>query len=160
MLRSRNVSPTNVTEEINVTEKQTASHPSIHVRISSVAELVPTVATTVTPFTLPKGISLSRRGKLKTHFYKKYWRRSKEVLAESSGRSPRALTLFEQAGNDVMIAIKSTLAYHRTRFQLLLDTWLSMVNASNVFLVTDGNDEEYEDKAKKIGELSDDSKSR
>ena len=50
-----------------------------------------------------------------------------------------------------MITIKTTAAYHRTRIQLLLDTWISAMNASNVFLVTDGDDTEYEAKARDIG---------
>ena len=52
-----------------------------------------------------------------------------------------------------MITIKTTVAYHRTRIQLLLDTWISSVNASNVFLVTDGDDLGYEAKAHDIGKL-------
>ena len=99
---------------------------------------------------LPKGIMITSDGKVVTTFYKQYWK-GKEPLAEKSGRTTRTLTPFEQAGNNIMITIKTTQSYHRTRVQVLLDTWISAVNASNVFLVTDGNDEEYEGKAKNIG---------
>ena len=103
----------------------------------------------VLPPGIPKRISLSS-GKVVTTYYKRYWT-GKEPLAEESGRTPRTLTPFEQAGNNIMITIKTTVAFHKTRIQLLLDTWLSAVNASNMFLVTDGEDLEYEGKAKSIG---------
>ena len=119
---------------------------------STSAEVTTTAPTTTTHFELPKGIT-SRKGKLKTSFYKRYWQRSKEAFAETSGRIPRTLTAYEQVGNNVMITIKTTLAYHNTRVQLLLDTWISLVNASNIFLVTDGNDQEYENKAIDIGKF-------
>ena len=101
------------------------------------------------PSKLPNKISISN-GRILTRYYKKYWT-GNETLAETSGRIPRTLTPSEKAGNDVMITIKTTRDYHRTRIQLLLDTWISVVNASNLFLVTDEYDQEYERKAKEIG---------
>ena len=88
--------------------------------------------------------------------YNQYWEgkeyeKGDEPSAENSSRTPRTLTPFEQAGNNIMITIKTTQSYHRTRVQVLLDTWISAVNASNVFLVTDGDDEKYEAKACDIG---------
>ena len=109
-------------------------------------------------FELPK--HLKKRGsKLFVKSYKQYWKGKKykkgdEPSAENSGLTPRTLTPFEQAGNNIMITIKTTVAYHRTRIQLLLDTWMSAMNASNVFLVTDGDDTEYEAKARDIGKLN------
>ena len=110
-----------------------------------------------TSFKLPKHLQM--RGKrILVKSYKQYWKGNKyakgeEPSAENSGRTPRTLTPFEQAGNNIMITIKTTVAYHRTRIQLLLDTWISTINASNVFLVTDGDDLEYEAKARDIGKL-------
>ena len=96
-----------------------------------------------------------RDNKIYLKSYKQYWRKrykkGKEPSAENSGRTPRTLTPFEQAGNNIMITIKTTQSYHTKRVQVLLDTWISVVNASNVFLVTDGDDEEYETKARNIG---------
>ena len=99
---------------------------------------------------LPKNMALSG-SKVFTKSYYEYWK-GREPLVENSNATPRTLTPFEQAGNNIMITIKTTLAYHRTRVQLLLDPWISVVNASNVFLVTDGEDMEYEAKARNFGE--------
>ena len=64
---------------------------------------------------------------------------------------PRKLTLSEKNGGDILFTIKTTQMYHKERVQLLLDTWLTVVNASNVILVTDEYDEEYMQKANDIG---------
>ena len=110
-----------------------------------------------TSFNLPKHLQMKGK-KILVKSYKQYWKGNKyakgeEPSAENSGRTPRILTPFEQAGNNIMITVKTTVAYHRTRIQLLLDTWISTTNASNVFLVTDGDDLEYEAKARDIGKL-------
>ena len=81
---------------------------------------------------------------------KGYWFKE-EPLVETSNRVPRKLTPFEENGRDILFTIKTTQTYHKGRIQLLLDTWLSVVNASNVYLVTDGYDQEYSHKAKEIG---------
>ena len=70
---------------------------------------------------------------------------------ETSNRVPRKLTLSEENGGDILFTIKTTQTYHRERVQLLLDTWVTVVNTSNVILVTDEYDEEYMQKAKDIG---------
>jgi hypothetical protein len=83
---------------------------------------------------------------------KPYWEMSKrEVLIERTITTKRPLTEFEQAGNNIMITIRTTKSFHQKRLPYMYDTWLNKVNGSNVFLVTDGLDDEYQEKSKKLG---------
>lgn len=64
-----------------------------------------------------------------------------EVLVETDPRlSPRSLTKSEQAGNNILFTLRTTMKFHKTRLPVLFDTWLTKVNRSNIFLVTDGED--------------------
>ena len=76
---------------------------------------------------------------------------SPEVLIENSNLSVRILSDNEKAGNNIMITIRTTKKFHQKRLPILYDTWLTVVNGSNVFLVTDGEDDEYQEKSKKLG---------
>ena len=70
---------------------------------------------------------------------------------ENSNLPVRILSDNEKAGNNIMITIRTTKKFHQMRLPILYDTWLTVVNGSNVFLVTDGEDDEYQKKSKKLG---------
>ena len=76
---------------------------------------------------------------------------SPEVLIENNNLPVRILSDNEKAGNNIMITIRTTKKFHQKRLPILYDTWLTVVNGSNVFLVTDGEDDEYQEKSKKLG---------
>lgn len=77
---------------------------------------------------------------------------SVEHLIENIHRSVRPQTDSEAAGNNIMITIRTTRKFHQKRLPYMYDTWLTTVNGSNVFLVTDAEDEEYQEKSKQLGE--------
>ena len=81
---------------------------------------------------------------------REYWH-GKEILMEKNGREPRELSDFEAAGNNIMITIRTTRKFHQKRLPYMYETWLNVVNGSNVFLVTDATDKEYQEKSKKLG---------
>ena len=83
--------------------------------------------------------------------HKDYFCCGPEELIENSNLSARVLSNNEKAGNNVMITIRTTKKFHQKRLPILYDTWLTVVNGSNVFLVTDGEDDEYQKKSKKLG---------
>ena len=70
---------------------------------------------------------------------------------ENSNLPVRILSNNEKAGNNIMITIRATKKFHQKRLSILYDTWLTVVNGSNVFLVTDGEDDEYQKKSKMLG---------
>ena len=80
-----------------------------------------------------------------------YWLAGGEELIEKIQRPARTLSEFELAGNNIMITIRTTRKFHQKRLPYMYDTWLNKVNGSNVFLVTDAEDEEYQEKSKKLG---------
>ena len=65
----------------------------------------------------------------------------KEPVVECESRTPRKLTPFEEKGNHIMFTLRTTAKLHSKRLPLLFQTWLTTVNRSNVFIVTDRNDE-------------------
>ena len=79
--------------------------------------------------------------------------RWKEPLVECQSRqfdySPNS---WEQNGNHIMFTLRTTRMYHHVRLPWLFQTWLTTVNRSNVFIVTDGRDEVFEYRAKEAGE--------
>ena len=83
--------------------------------------------------------------------HKNYFCCGPEELIENSNLSVRVLSNNEKAGNNIMITIRTTKKFHQKRLPILYDTWLTVVNGSNVFLVTDGEDDEYQEKSKKLG---------
>lgn len=74
-----------------------------------------------------------------------------EILVENSTKPTRLLTPFEEEGGNIMLTLRTTVPYHQKRLPLLLNTWMTKVNLSKVFLVTDGHDRAVERTAKKIG---------
>ena len=67
-----------------------------------------------------------------------------EPLIECLKRPARNLTRFEKSGDDILFSLRTTVKFHKKRLPVLFKTWLSTVNLSNVFLVTDGKDENLE----------------
>ena len=57
----------------------------------------------------------------------------------------------EAARNKIMLTIRTTMSFHKKRLPVLYDTWLTTVNASNVFLVTDGIDKEFVRRSEQLG---------
>ena len=82
---------------------------------------------------------------------KYYFCSEPEELIENSNLPARILSHTERAGDNIMITIRTTKKFHQKRLPILYDTWLTVVNGSNVFLVTDGEDDEYREKSKKLG---------
>ena len=70
---------------------------------------------------------------------------------ENSNLPVRILSDIEKAGNNIMTTIRTTKKFHQKRLPILYDTWLTVVNGSNVFLVTDEEDDEYQKKSKILG---------
>ena len=67
-----------------------------------------------------------------------------ELLVETDKRRPyRTLTPFEKAGNNIMFTLRTTRPFHDKRLPLLFDTWMRKANHSNIFIVTDGEDEKW-----------------
>ena len=83
--------------------------------------------------------------------HKNYFCCGPEEIIENSNLPVRVLSNNEKAGNNIMITIRTTKKFHQKRLPILYDTWLNVVNGSNVFLVTDGEDDEYQEKSKKLG---------
>ena len=54
----------------------------------------------------------------------------------------RNLSESEARGDDIMFTVRTTAKYHDTRLPVLFDTWLSEMEPSNIFVVTDGEDDE------------------
>ena len=76
---------------------------------------------------------------------------SEEPLVEFVMQKNRARQNIEAARNKIMLTIRTTMSLHEKRLPVLFDTWLTTVNASNVFLVTDGFDEDYINRTKQLG---------
>lgn len=73
-------------------------------------------------------------------------------LVECYKTLPRKLSDFESSGGDIMLSIRTTLKYHDTRLPVLFDTWLGEVEPTNVFMVTDGEDEDLLWKTNTLGQ--------
>jgi hypothetical protein len=75
-----------------------------------------------------------------------------EVLLENDTSRPRRkLSQFEAAGNNIMLTLRTVKEFHDKRLPLLFSTWLSKVNGSNVFLMTNGRDPVWQKRAWKQG---------
>ena len=75
-----------------------------------------------------------------------------EPLVETDDTlTPRPLTANEQAGNNILFTLRTTMKFHQQRLPVLFDTWLTTVNTSNVFLVTDGEDTKWKGRAGRAG---------
>ena len=76
-----------------------------------------------------------------------------EPLVEHDYLKSRKLTPYEAAGNDIMLTLRTTQAQHQKRLPLLMDTWLTKVNRSNVFLMTDGKDPVWQERVWNAGKF-------
>lgn len=75
-----------------------------------------------------------------------------EVLIENDLSRPyRSLSLLEKRGSNIMFTLRTTRKYHEKRLPLLYNTWMTKVNPSNIFLVTDGEDKKWLKLASTIG---------
>ena len=59
---------------------------------------------------------------------------------------------WEKNGNNIMFTLRTTRKFHRNRLPQLFQTWLTTVNRSNVFVVSDERDEVLEYRIKEAGE--------
>ena len=84
-------------------------------------------------------------------YFKEYCQSTMEPLVECSETPLRNLTAFEAAGNDIMFTMRTTMKYHESRLSVLFDTWLSEIEPSSVFIVTDGEDEDLLWKTNTLG---------
>lgn len=75
-----------------------------------------------------------------------------EILMENDTSLPRKkLTPFAAVGNNIMLTLRTVKNYHSKRLPLLFSTWLTKVNGSNVFLMTDGMDPVWQNRVWKRG---------
>ncbi|XP_016122822.1 beta-1,3-N-acetylglucosaminyltransferase lunatic fringe [Sinocyclocheilus grahami] len=74
-------------------------------------------------------------------------RREADKPTEASGATTDAPPAEDISADDIFIAVKTTKKFHRSRLDLLLDTWISR-NMKQTYIFTDGEDEELK---KKIG---------
>lgn len=79
---------------------------------------------------------------------------SPEILVENDTRPYRALSPLEEKGSNIMFTLRTTVSYHWDRLPLLMSTWMTQVDCSHIFLVTDGPDPEMEKKAKAMGMIT------
>ncbi len=70
-----------------------------------------------------------------------------EPVEADNTLTARPLTENEQAGNNILFTLRTTMKFHQQRLPVLFDTWLTTVNTSNVFLVTDGEDTKWKGRA-------------
>ena len=105
----------------------------------------------LTAATFHSDIPTLSTGTLTPTKHKDYFCCGPEEIIENSNLPVRVLSNNEKAGNNIMITIRTTKKFHQKRLPILYDTWLTVVNGSNVFLVTDGEDDEYREKSKKLG---------
>lgn len=70
---------------------------------------------------------------------------------ELLNRTYRALSPSEQAGANILFTVRTTVKFHKSRLPVLMDTWMTKVNCSNIYFVTDGPDAQTEDKVKSNG---------
>lgn len=69
-----------------------------------------------------------------------FQRLTRERRAERGGISPQRITVLEPLSPfDLFIALKSTARFHRSRLELLLETWMSR-NIQQTFVFTDTDD--------------------
>ncbi|XP_053328150.1 beta-1,3-N-acetylglucosaminyltransferase lunatic fringe [Spea bombifrons] len=68
-----------------------------------------------------------------------------QVATPSTAEATKPKVVEEIAAQDVFIAVKTTKKFHRSRMDLLMDTWISR-NKEQTFIFTDGEDEELQNK--------------
>ncbi len=75
------------------------------------------------------------------------------VVDNDPARPQRPLSPFEEDGGNVLLTIRTTVSLHKKRLPLLMETWLTQVNCSRIYLVTDGGDPEIETEAQALGKF-------
>ena len=113
--------------------------------------IVTTSSPSPTASTFQSDIPRLSTGTLTLIRHRDYFCCGPEELIENGNLPVRTLSDTEKTGNNIMITIRTTKKFHHKRLPILYDTWLTVVNGSNVFLVTDGEDDEYREKSKKLG---------
>ena len=79
---------------------------------------------------------------------------SPEILVELDDTRPyRLLSPLEEQGGNIMFTLRTTTSYHKKRLPVLMETWMTTVDAHNIFVVTDGWDQEIVDQLRKLGWL-------
>ena len=79
---------------------------------------------------------------------------SQEILVELDDTRPyRPLSTVEEQGGNIMFTLRTTTSYHKKRLPVLMETWMTTVDARNIFVVTDGWDQEMVDQLRKLGWL-------
>ncbi len=73
------------------------------------------------------------------------------VVDDDPTRPCRTLSPFEERGGNIVLTIRTTVSLHKKRLPLLMETWLTVANCSQIYLVTDGRDPEAEAIATKLG---------
>ena len=87
-------------------------------------------------------------------FYPRYCVRDKALkrwLVECQDIKSRDLSPWEQSGNHIMFTLRTTTSFHSSRIPLLFQTWMTTVNRSNIFIVTDSHEVILESRAKEAG---------
>lgn len=75
-----------------------------------------------------------------------------EVIVENdTSLHTRELTPFEMAGDDILLTLRTIKKYHNKRLPLLFNTWITKVNRSNIFLMTDDRDSKWQSKVWRNG---------
>ena len=77
----------------------------------------------------------------------RYRNKSVECLKLKS----RGLSPWELNGNHIMFTLRTTTSLHASRLPLLFQTWMTAINRSNIFIVTDGQDKVLEYRAREAG---------
>ncbi len=72
-------------------------------------------------------------------------------MENDRGLHMRTPTPEESKGNSIMLTLRTIKKYHSKRLPLLFSTWLSKVNRSNVFVVTDEKDATWQRRVWKNG---------
>ena len=62
------------------------------------------------------------------------------VEQDESLQGHRELSDLERSGGNVMFTLRTMLRYHTSRVPVLMETWLTTLNRSKLFIVTDGED--------------------
>lgn len=100
--------------------------------------------TIVTPSSVKQTFADSEQ---KSQYFNGYPNSEEPLVEHDSSRHPRPLSAFEAAGNNIMFTLRTTKPFHDKRLPLLFETWLRKANHSNIFIVTDGEDKKWLNKA-------------
>lgn len=80
--------------------------------------------------------------------------RAERQVLECSQCVSRPLTPAEFSGEDILFTVRTTVKYHAARLPEILETWLGGVDPASVYVVSDGKDEDLEEKLGLLGNYS------